>query len=64
GNFWDDFSGIGTYSIDGDAFSEDLYPLNDPSVPIISEYNTKLNLVIVFLLLYIIVILPCKKKKK
>jgi len=64
GNFWNDFSGIGTYSIDGDALTEDLYPLSDPSVPIISEYLTRLDLLIAFLVLYIIVILPCKKRKK
>ncbi len=32
GNFWSDWSGIGSYSIDGFASSEDLYPLDEPDV--------------------------------
>jgi len=35
GNFWSDWSGIGSYSIDGSASSEDLYPLDEPV-----EYST------------------------
>ena len=32
GNFWSDFSGIGTYTIAGPALAEDLYPLLTPPV--------------------------------
>jgi parallel beta-helix repeat protein len=30
GNYWNDWSGIGTYSIKGSSNSEDLYPLSNP----------------------------------
>jgi len=30
GNYWSDWSGTGSYSIDGDADSVDLYPLDEP----------------------------------
>ncbi len=32
GNYWSDWSGIGSYSIDGEADSFDLYPLDEPTV--------------------------------
>ena len=32
GNWWSDWSGTGNYSIDGSANSEDLYPLDEPTV--------------------------------
>ncbi len=38
GNYWSDWSGTGSYSLDGSAGSEDLYPLNEPA-----EYSTDEN---------------------
>jgi len=38
GNFWNDHSGTGNYSIDGDLFF-DLYPLAESPVPIVPELN-------------------------
>ncbi len=32
GNYWDDWSGTGSYSIDGTAGAIDLYPLDEPTV--------------------------------
>ena len=32
GNYWSDWSGIGSYSIDGSASSSDLCPLDEPTV--------------------------------
>ena len=40
GNYWSDWSGIGSYSIDGPASSVDLFPLDEPTLlPIIAEYQ-------------------------
>ncbi len=38
GNYWSDWSGEGSYSIDGDAGSVDPYPLDEPA-----EYSTDKN---------------------
>ncbi|MHA1800221.1 MAG: NosD domain-containing protein [Candidatus Heimdallarchaeaceae archaeon] len=32
GNYWEDYSGVGSYSIDGLAAAEDPYPLSEPPV--------------------------------
>ena len=32
GNYWEDYSGVGSYSIDGSADAEDPYPLSEPPV--------------------------------
>ncbi len=63
GNYWSDWSGIGSYSIDGDANSVDLYPLVEP---VIVEYP---QIVLITLLLSIVPlfltrIISKKAKKK
>ncbi len=71
GNYWSDWSGIGSYSIGGPANSFDLYPLDEPVV----EYSTvvsttdKNQLSFTFTLLMLVVPLMLtriisKKKKK
>ncbi len=39
GNLWSDWSGSGSYSIDGSAGSEDLYPIVEDIPPVISNIN-------------------------
>ncbi len=41
GNFWSDWSGTGSYSIDGSASSEDLYPLEDGEHTITASTTTE-----------------------
>ncbi len=53
GNFWNDYSGTGNYSIDGGKFA-DPYPLAESPVPIISELN--INQFSMFFLLMILVV--------
>ncbi len=65
GNYWSDWSGTGTYSIDSSASSEDIYPLNEPA-----EYSTdenQLNFTFTLLMLIIPLMLTriiSKKVKK
>ncbi len=51
GNYWDDWTGIGSYSIDGSAGSVDLYPLDEP---VVVEYP---QVVLLTLLLSIVTLL-------
>ena len=50
GNFWSDWSGRGSYSIDGSASSEDLYPLDE-----LAEYSVESQLNFTFTLLMLVV---------
>ena len=68
GNYYNDWPGTGTYSIDGSAGSIDLYPLveipNPPSIPPISEYSyNKLILIIAIIPLIMIGFVLLKRKK-
>ncbi len=40
GNYWSDWSGTGVYSIDGEANSVDLYPLDEPAEYTTTEHTT------------------------
>ncbi|GAI76776.1 unnamed protein product, partial [marine sediment metagenome] len=40
GNYWSDWSKIGSYSIDGYTDSVDLYPLNEPAESTTTEYTS------------------------
>ncbi|MBA7557896.1 hypothetical protein ES705_50674 [subsurface metagenome] len=40
GNYWSDWSGTGSYSIDGSASSEDLYPLDEPVGSTTTEHTS------------------------
>ncbi|MCG3219848.1 MAG: right-handed parallel beta-helix repeat-containing protein [Candidatus Heimdallarchaeota archaeon] len=51
GNYWDDYSLVGSYSIDGSAGSEDPYPLNEQGIPYIPEYTVSMPLVFAALIL-------------
>ncbi len=46
GNYWSDWSGVGSYSIDGPAGSSDLYPLGEPVIPPISEFSSNISVLI------------------
>ncbi|NPD87768.1 MAG: hypothetical protein HGN29_03545 [Asgard group archaeon] len=42
GNYWSDWSGTGSYNIDGGASSTDPYPLSEiPVIPVIGEYSNQ-----------------------
>ncbi len=43
GNIWSDWSGFGSYSIDGSAGSEDLYPLEEDVEHTTTEYTSVLS---------------------
>ncbi len=58
GNFWSDWSGSGSYPIDGTAGSEDPYPLSS-----ISEFSLKTAILFV-ILVSCIAIVPLIKKRK
>lgn len=63
GNYWDDWSEVGNYTIDGVARSNDTYPLGEPLIIIISEYHRELT----YILLAVPVVyvgLRIKRKKK
>ena len=38
GNYWSDYTGFGSYSIDGSAGSVDPYPLDEEGNPLVSEF--------------------------
>ncbi len=57
GNYWSDWSGTGSYSIDGDADSVDLYPLDEPTVEYSVDSTTDEN-PFNFTFTLIIVIIP------
>ncbi|MHA1592671.1 MAG: NosD domain-containing protein, partial [Candidatus Heimdallarchaeaceae archaeon] len=63
GNWWSDWSGTGSYVLDGRLIgsNEDLYPLGTPTVPIFSEYT--LNLMFLFPMIIIPIILISYRKK-
>jgi len=64
GNFWDDFTGStgSSYTIDGAAGSEDLYPLG--YVPVISEYTSGyISFVMITIFLAIPLVVYSKKRK-
>ncbi|MCG3260194.1 MAG: right-handed parallel beta-helix repeat-containing protein [Candidatus Heimdallarchaeota archaeon] len=62
GNFWTDYLGTGSYFIDGDSSSFDLYPLESQSIPQLNEF--RIISIIPFISLSAIVILLVRKKKK
>ncbi len=66
GNYWDDYSGVGSYLIDGIANSEDPFPLGSVAdIPFITEYGTYIrSLSIAFVCLSLIVIIVKRKKRK
>ncbi|MBY9001519.1 MAG: right-handed parallel beta-helix repeat-containing protein [Candidatus Heimdallarchaeota archaeon] len=52
GNYWSNYVGSGIYSIDGSAYSNDLYPLNAPvNIPFVPEFAFSNWFVLIFLLL-------------
>ncbi len=63
GNYWSDWSGIGTYSIDGHVNSVDLYPLEEPMVV---EYPqiVLLTLILSIVPLFLTRIISKKSKKE
>ncbi len=65
GNWWSDHVGTGSYAIDGDTGSEDLYPLNNPYI-IIPEFSMNpLNIWLVFTsVIFFISIIPIFRKRK
>ncbi|MBA7557635.1 hypothetical protein ES705_50399 [subsurface metagenome] len=64
GNYWSDWSGTGSYSIDGSASSIDLYPLETPIPPVIAEYNYQnLTVIMTLIPLMLIGIILLKRKK-
>ncbi len=42
GNYWSDWSGTGSYAIDGEANSVDLYPLGEPAVYVVRPAITNI----------------------
>ena len=65
GNYWNDWSGTGSYSIDGAANSLDLYPLTEiPIPPIIAEYNYQNITVILALIPLVLIGIALLKRKK
>ena len=58
GNYWDDWSGTGNYSIDGTAGSFDPYPLDEyGNPPIISEFSSNI-IVLILVFVFSLVIIP------
>jgi parallel beta-helix repeat protein len=65
GNYWSNYGGSGGYIIDGEAYSVDLYPLNEGgTLPDISEYNSNRFIFLTILLSILVVSIKFKKKKK
>ena len=62
GNYWDDWSKIGSYSIAGTANSVDPYPLGIPLNPPIPEYSFRF-FVLLMPLFYLIVIVVQRRRK-
>ena len=65
GNYWSNWGGTGSYSIYGSASSEDLYPLANPIVPIISEFiQIKISLILLLIPTVTLIMIVLLKKKK
>ena len=62
GNYWSDWSGIGSYSIDGLAGSVDPYPLDGP--PVFSEFLQINTFTMTLFLCLALVFLLLKKRRK
>ena len=63
GNYWDDYSPIGSYPIDGTANSEDPYPLNELGVPYIDEFAISSTLLaLTFVLLSVSISIALRRK--
>ena len=65
GNWWSDWSGVGSYVLDGGFFThnEDLYPLGTQPVTVISEYKTEMIILIPTILIPVILMSFRKKKR-
>ena len=65
GNWWSDWSGVGSYVLDGGFFTynEDLYPLGAQPIPVISEYKTEMIILIPTILIPVLLISFRKKKR-
>ncbi len=65
GNHWDDWIGVGTYSLNGTAGAVDPYPLANPvNIILIPEYETFSLLLILFTSSVILTFNIMKKRKK
>ena len=64
GNYWDDFVS-GTYAIDGDSGSEDLYPLNSPYI-LIPEFSFEMLGIwgILISITFFLILVPYIRKRK
>ena len=61
GNYWSDWSGVGSYPIDGEANSVDLYPLGEP---LIVEYPQILLLTLIVSIVALFLTRTISKKTK
>ncbi|MCG3219849.1 MAG: right-handed parallel beta-helix repeat-containing protein, partial [Candidatus Heimdallarchaeota archaeon] len=59
GNFWSDWSGSGSYAIDGTAGSVDLYPFSSSSIPEFSSWG-----LFILLSLIPVLIIPIVRRTK
>ena len=63
GNYWQNWNGTGTYTIDGPAGVVDMYPLNNPFVPpVIAEYVFLSWFTVVFLTIIPGLVIYLKKR--
>ena len=62
GNFWNDYSGSGNYTLDGIAYANDTYPLGDipPEVP---EYKNLAYLILVVPVVILSTLIAKRRKK-
>ena len=63
GNWWSDWGGVGTYILDGGPNNEDLYPLGDPTVEIISEFTPEI-FVFLFITAIPVILISYRKRKR
>ena len=64
GNFWEDYSGTGEYTIDTYSNSTDPYPLEEPGKPYITETEDPANYPFSLALIAIGLVVIVKKRKK
>jgi len=63
GNYWSDYSGVGTYLISGSANAEDLYPLSIEVIPVITEYDFLIGFGFLFIT-FLAITYPMIKRRK
>ena len=63
GNYWDDWTGAGSYQLDGASSSVDPFPLSSPLIPPIPEFDLRTTYLLLLLLPLTLIIFKTRRRK-